>query len=161
MGSGKSTIGWYLSKELNLSFFEMDLEIEKRAEKSISEIFATSGEDKFRELEKEMLKDALEYGGVIATGGGILTNVDNRNILESEEIVVYLKGSIDSLLKNINSDKTNRRPLAENAKKQELADLLASREIYYESVADMIIDINNHKIEEILLEIMKELEERF
>lgn len=157
MGSGKSTIGWNLSKQLNVSFFEMDKEIEKQEGQSISDIFATKGEAAFRELESKFLRSALKNGGVISTGGGILMSEDNRALLEKEEKIVYLKGSIDILLKNITKDKTNRRPLAERSTKDEMNQLLASREANYESVADMIIEIDDKSVIEIVEEIMNEL----
>lgn len=79
MGSGKSTIGRTVARDLGWEFVDLDHEIERRAGRPIREIFASSGEDGFRDLEHLVLLDALDGadGRVIACGGGIVVRPEN------------------------------------------------------------------------------------
>ena len=98
MASGKSTIGRKLSKKLNLDFLDIDEEVEKSAGVSISWIFDVEGEEKFREREsKELIKCLNSDNYVIATGGGVILNEQNRNNLK-KGTVIYLEASIQTQL---------------------------------------------------------------
>ncbi|MBQ3420901.1 MAG: AAA family ATPase, partial [Romboutsia sp.] len=78
MGVGKTTIGKIIAKKLKLNFVDMDNYIEKREGKSISKIFEAYGEQHFRKLESESLKDLIKSDNiVISTGGGIVTTKEN------------------------------------------------------------------------------------
>jgi shikimate kinase len=88
MGVGKTTVGKKLARALDVSFTDTDKEI-VAAHGSISKIFENHGEEYFRNIESETLKKVLGSGGVIATGGGIVTVAENRQLL-SEHFVVYL-----------------------------------------------------------------------
>lgn len=159
MGSGKSTIAKRLADEFSLPLIEMDLKIEEKAKMSISDIFANFGEEKFRELESLVLRESLEKEGVIATGGGVLTKKENQLILKNESYVFYLKGTLETLLRNIKNDPINIRPLANEADEIALESLLKSRLEAYEEAADIIISIDNYSVEEIVSFIKAEIKE--
>ena len=134
-GSGKSTISKNLSSLLNREMIDTDEEIIKRANKSIPEIFECFGEEYFRALEKEVVKDACKSSGkIIATGGGVVKDFDNYFYLKQNGIIFYIDRPISKL------DKKGR-PLS--------TDDLAVQKIYnerkerYEKFADFIIDNGN------------------
>jgi shikimate kinase len=134
MGVGKTTIGKKLAKSLGLPFIDTDKEI-VRDHGSISKIFEKQGEKAFRSLESDYLVKALVEGGVIATGGGIITQDSNRKLL-SDHLVIYLStnglhiasrllGGKRPLLKNGVSDwkriYEERKPLYEEVAKFEVS----------------------------------------
>ena len=94
MGSGKSSLGKKLAKSLDKKFIDTDKEIEKKENKTINEIFENNGEKYFREKEKEFLKSIPNsLNMVIATGGGIITDQENReklNEFEDEIIAINI-----------------------------------------------------------------------
>ena len=94
-GSGKSTLGKRLSEELNYEYIDMDNYIEKKACMFVDEIFSRYGEEYFRELEKNTLKDFLSLDNVvIATGGGVIKNKNNKELMDGKCIYLYVKPEI-------------------------------------------------------------------
>ena len=112
MGSGKSTIGKILAQKLNYRFFDTDVLIEGVAGKPIPSIFANEGEDYFRDLETQVLKEVSAYrsSAIVATGGGIIQKEINRDYL-SKDFIVWLNVDVEILRKRISGDEN--RPLAE------------------------------------------------
>ena len=110
MASGKTTIGEKLSKRLGLGFVDTDSEIEKNAGAEISWIFDIEGEESFRKREETALLKSVEKENlVISTGGGIVLNSKNRELISYSGLVVYLETSIQSQLERTINDKS--RPL--------------------------------------------------
>lgn len=110
MGAGKSTIGRILAHKLNYRFFDTDDLIEKVAGKSIAKIFETEGENSFRDLETETLKEISAYNrSVIATGGGIIQKPVNWSYLR-QGLIIWLDPDIEVLKKRVS--KNQNRPLA-------------------------------------------------
>ena len=105
MGSGKSTVGKILAEKMELLFIDLDSEIEKTGGKSVSEIFNQDGEDHFRKLESEELKQYSE--SVVACGGGIILDEENRQYINENGVAVLLTASMDELFKRL-SDSNNR-----------------------------------------------------
>ena len=159
MGSGKSTTGQMLSNDLGIPLLELDQLIEEETKMSIPDIFDLKGEAYFRELEHIVLIKSLNSRGVIATGGGILTNRKNVEQLKSTRNVIYLKGKVSTLIERIKNDSVNKRPLADTSTELEITKRLENRVNRYEEVADIIIEIEYRSISEITLEIMNQLEE--
>ncbi len=90
MGTGKTTFAKKIAAETELIFHDLDYEIEKRENRTISSIFANDGEDYFRKLETDMLLH-LQTSGIIATGGGIVESLKNRSYLRNEsELCIWL-----------------------------------------------------------------------
>lgn len=136
MGVGKTTLGKLLSKELNVEFIDLDKYIENRYRKTIKEIFAEKGEDKFRIIEREMLREVATFQNVlISTGGGAPCFFDNMEVMNRQGITVYVKASVEQLVSRLLASK-NVRPIIQNKSPQELKEFvtehLAQRESFYE-----------------------------
>lgn len=156
MGAGKTTIGKELSNKLNLRFIDMDDEIEKQSKMSIVDIFEKYGENRFREIESKLLeKIALEDDIIISTGGGIIKVDDNRKLLKKQDNVVFLNGSIYTLVKNVSND-IYKRPLLKDSTDLyiKIEELLKERYEKYKESSNIIIDINNKNINEVVSQIL-------
>ena len=156
MGAGKTTIGNELSKILDYKFIDMDDEIEKRIGMSIVEIFQIYGENKFRELVTNLLKEViLQDKIIISTGGGIIKEKINREILKNEDNVFFLDGSINTLINHI-SNETDKRPLLKSSNNlyKKIKNLLNERYENYEKCSKIKIDINNKNINEVTSQIL-------
>lgn len=156
MGVGKTTIGKIIAKKLKLNFVDMDNYIEKTEGKSISKIFEEYGEQRFRELESESLKDLIKSDNiVISTGGGIVTTKENSDILKKEKIVIFLDANTQTILNNLYKE-IDKRPLLSNSKNIEytISNLLNQRYEKYNSICDIKIDINEKNIEEVVSQIL-------
>ena len=156
MGVGKTTIGKIIAKKLKLNFVDMDNYIEKREGKSISKIFEDYGEQHFRKLESESLKDLIKSDNiVISTGGGIVTTKENSDILKKEKIVIFLDANTQTILNNLYKE-IDKRPLLRNSNNVEntISNLLNERYEKYNSICDIKIDINEKNIEEVVSQIL-------
>ena len=112
MGSGKSSLGKKLAKRLDKKFIDTDKEIEKKENKTINEIFENEGEKYFREKEKEFLINIPNnLNMIIATGGGIVTDQENREKLK-ENRVIFLNASVERQSKR--TSRSDKRPLLKN-----------------------------------------------
>lgn len=90
-GCGKTTAGKALAELTGRGFVDMDAEIVKRAGCSIPDIFAKFGEQRFREIETEVLADTAKHSGlIIATGGGVVTRPENYRLLHQNSTIVFL-----------------------------------------------------------------------
>ena len=110
MGSGKTTIGRELSKKLGFEFIDTDIYIENRFHKTINEIFATMGEEKFREIETNILKEVSDFENVIiAVGGGTPCFNNNMEIMKEKGTVIFLNPDLDELTYRLNLVKATRQ----------------------------------------------------
>jgi shikimate kinase len=139
MGAGKTSVGRRLANLLHLPFLDADGEIEKAANLSIAEIFATYGEAHFREGEKRVVARLLANGpAVLATGGGAFMNEETRERCRTEGVTIWLKADAPVLLERVR--KKGNRPLLDRADPEAvMRDLLAEREPIY-GLADIVID---------------------
>ena len=157
MASGKSTVGRKLSKRLNLDFIDVDEEVEKSAGVSISWIFDVEGEKKFREREsKELIKCLNSDNFVVATGGGVILNEENRNTLK-KGTVIYLEASIQTQLERTLNDK--KRPLLTESdnKEQTLIELKKIRDPLFKKCANITIKEGKNGHNEVVDEIVNKL----
>jgi len=157
-GCGKSTVGKKLAKGLNYKFYDLDKEIEKKAGMSVNGIFEKYGEEKFREMESEVLTELSKAkNAVIATGGGTPCYNNNPEIIESTGLSVYLKMPPAALAVRLINAKT-KRPLLKNISKDKLInhieEQLKEREIFYKK-ADLIVDAQNTEIVSLMTLIKK------
>ena len=134
MGSGKTTVGKALSRELNMPFYDLDWYIEGRMRKTIRQIFDERGEEEFRKIERNMLHEVAEFENVvISCGGGTPCFFDS----------FYLKCTPDVLYAHLKMGKTIR-PLLLNKTPDEvqlfISEQLAQREVFY-SRARHIVDV--------------------
>lgn len=110
MGAGKSSVGRHLAHLLARPFVDLDRKIEQHAGADIPWIFEKEGEAGFRRREREALRAALAGGGtVIACGGGVVLDPDNRRDLRSHARVVLLQVSVDEQCRRLERDR--QRPL--------------------------------------------------
>ena len=113
MGSGKTTIGRNLAKQLHKQFVDSDQEIEKRTGAAISLIFEIEGESGFRERESKIVEAlTLRKNIVLATGGGAILEEDNRRAMRRSGTVVYLHTPVETQLKRTTNSKPARPPPA-------------------------------------------------
>ena len=137
MGSGKSTLGRVLAKEMKTFFLDTDLLIENFENKTISEIFKKEGEEAFREKERYCFEWIKKYvsNTVISVGGGFPVYIPE---IKEAGIVIYLKVDFEVILKRMNSEEIKKRPLFKNIDKAK--ELFNKRAKIYEQLADFIIE---------------------
>lgn len=117
MGCGKTTVGKELALMLGTSFVDTDEYIVNKTGKTIPEIFAERGEDCFRRLETEAVKELAGKGGVVACGGGTMLNNENAETANSDGAVVLIEMTFEDCYNRIKDDK-NRPLVAKNTKQQ-------------------------------------------
>ena len=140
MGAGKTTIGKLLAHFLDKTFFDSDREIQKRTGVSIPVIFEIEGEAGFRKRETEMLTELLKSENIVlATGGGAVLSIENREILKRGGTVIYLRATVDDLWRRTRQDK-NRPLLQTSDPRRKLAELYAQRDPLYRETAHIIVE---------------------
>lgn len=150
MGVGKTTIGKRLAKVLGLDFIDSDHEVEERTGVQIPVIFDIEGETGFRKRETEVLSDLTSLTGIVlATGGGVVLDQENRENLKQNGFVIYLTADVDHILNRISRD--TKRPLLQNDDPRgTLISIMEEREPLYNEVADLKIDTTRINIKEII-----------
>lgn len=149
-GSGKTTIGYMLSKHIKCIFKDTDNAIQEKYNKTISEIVHDYGWNKFRKIESKILKEVTKKDfKVIATGGGIILNKENRIFMRDNGKVFYLNVTSKVLKNRLLSDpKKTQRPLLNTSSSssfkedfiKEIYLLLPKRNFLYEKTAHFIIN---------------------
>ncbi len=153
MGAGKSSVGRRLAARLGIAFVDADVEIEKAAGMTISDIFAAQGEAYFRAGETRVIARLLDGGPqVLATGGGAFMNADTRTAIRAKGISVWLRATLDvltrrikrrgdrPLLKNADPAETLRRLIEERDPVYAEADLtVESRDVPHETIVDAML----------------------
>lgn len=154
MGSGKSTISRALSKVFAMDVIEMDQVIAERENMSISEIFEVHGEEYFRNLETELLRELqARKGVVISCGGGVPMREENVVEMKKNGKVVLLTAKPETILERVKG--SHERPLLENNKNVAfISDLMEKRRMKYEAAADIIIGTDGKTEFEICEEII-------
>ena len=141
--TGKSTLAKPLAERLGWAWIDADVELERRAGRTIREIFDTDGEPEFRRLERETLVDLLSQDSlVIAAGGGAILNPDTRQDFKDAGPVVWLKASVDTIEQRLYGDVTTveRRPnLTSSGGREGIERLLSEREPIYSDTATLTI----------------------
>lgn len=126
MGCGKTTMGRSLSKFLKLDFIDLDLFIEARFRRSVKEIFAEKGEDGFRRIEYNVLREVGEFENVIvACGGGTPCHFDNMEYMNSRGYTVFLNASHEALLRRLSIPTAKaKRPIIADKTNEELSQFI-------------------------------------
>ena len=158
MGVGKGTIARALSEKSGLFAVDTDDLIESLENKKIKDIFADSGEDYFRELEKKCalwLQNSVT-NSIISTGGGFYKQKNIKKIGK----IIYLKSSFEGILKRLQEHpnakkKLSKRPLLQDIKKAK--DLYNQRVKEYEKLADITINVEKKDKKKIVKEILSEI----
>ena len=160
MGSGKSAVGKVVSSILDVPFSDSDIEIERAAKLSITEIFERNGEKFFREKEDQVIRRLLkEKKCILATGGGAFINDNIRTSIKEHGISVWLNADLETLWKRV-KHKRSRPLLRTNNPRKTLANIYRDRFKTY-SLADIIIDSNDKSsLEEMARLVIKSLLDR-
>lgn len=160
MGSGKTSIGQYLAKQLNLNFIDADQELEQRTGVTVSWIFSIEGEEGFRKRETKIIDELTQRQNIVlATGGGAILNPFNRTILAQRGLVIYLQASIEQLVQRTSANR-NRPLLQEKDPHLILTKLLEQREVLYQEIADLTINTDSSNIIQIANDIISELKNK-
>lgn len=131
MGVGKSAIGRRLSRELGFDYLDSDNVIEAQAGKKIPEIFATEGEARFRQYEREFIESGHPPEGcVVSTGGGLVVQPGMSDLLKTKGVVICLFASADTIIERTSRNK-NRPLLNVENPAERVRQLLAEREPIY------------------------------
>ena len=148
MGCGKSSIGKMLARELGYTFVDMDKRLSEREGRSVNEIFAHYGENHFRKLEADFLREIAETHEenlIIATGGGVACKEENLEVMLQSGVVVYLKRTSQELLRRLVAGQ-HSRPLIQNKTPQQIEEFidttLTIREPYYLR-ANIVVDCDH------------------
>lgn len=142
MGTGKSTVGRLLAHRLARPLIDTDDEVERRAGRSVREIFASDGEEEFRRLERDVLADALAdpTPSVVAAAGGVVLSQENRGRLRTSPCrVVWLRASPRALVPRVRGG--GHRPLLDADPESTLVSMAETREALYREVADLTVDV--------------------
>ncbi len=159
MGCGKSTIGRKLSRALHLSFVDTDNCIEEREGATVFDIFHYEGEERFREIEREVLEEVIrrEEASVVSTGGGLPAWGDNMERMNEVGRTVYLKRSAENIASRLSPYGRQKRPRLRGLNDEELVlfmrDDMAKRDPFY-SRAVQVVACEGKSDEEIIREII-------
>lgn len=153
MGAGKTTIGKLLAKHLGRTFYDTDHEIEKRTGVKISTIFELEGEAGFRKRETAIIQELSQLNSIVmATGGGAILAQENRQLLLTNGMVIYLRANVNELWHRMRNDK--HRPLLQNVDiRAKLEHLYAERNPLYTETAALIFDTGSQPVANILNQI--------
>jgi len=159
MGTGKTTIGKMLAKEMHFEFKDSDREIEERSGADIPWIFDVEGEVGFRARERAVIEELSQVPDIIvATGGGAVASPENQHFLKCHGFVVYLHTSIEQ--QYLRTRKDRKRPLLQSKDpKTVLQNLMAVREPIYRSLADYVISTDQKRPKAVVREIIKAVHE--
>ncbi|OED35610.1 hypothetical protein AB834_04585 [PVC group bacterium (ex Bugula neritina AB1)] len=157
MGTGKSTLGPLIAKQLNFSFVDLDAWIEKEHRCTIADIFERSGEKYFRKCETEALqKVLLSQKQVISVGGGAVISDFNRSLIERKARLVCLKASTEELLKRLKKD--TGRPLLQKADFEKTVEQLLKERLPIYNQISWQVETDNKSLSECVKEICIEWE---
>lgn len=158
MGTGKSSVGRLVAAQLRFDFVDTDHLIESRTGKQISDIFASSGEAGFREIEKVVVAELARLRQtVIATGGGLAANTEHLASLKEHALVVCLWASPEVVWERVRGQ--THRPLLQGPDPMaKIAELLATRGPAYRQ-ADILIGTGMRSIKEVAFQVRHQFEE--
>jgi shikimate kinase / 3-dehydroquinate synthase len=129
-GSGKTTVGRLLATRLQLPFVDTDALIERRAGKTISEIFASDGEPAFREMESTVLRDVASTPAVVSTGGGLPIDPGNRDLMRQTGAGFWLDATTEALEQRLEGE-ASKRPLLNGTLSETIDQLREARRSSY------------------------------
>ena len=159
MGAGKTTISDYLSTMFAMNIVEMDQVIEEREEMSIQDIFATYGEEYFRELETNLLIEMQSRKNtVISCGGGVAMRERNVAEMKKNGRVVLLTASPETIYERVKD--SNNRPVLNGRKNvQGISELMEQRREKYEAAADIVVNTDGKTVLQVCEEMIQKLTE--
>ncbi len=148
-GSGKSTAGATVAHRLGLRLVDLDHEVEKLTGNTVKQIFEAQGEESFRKLETRALSGLSGLDNtVLATGGGVVTSAENRRLLRSLGMVVWLRVAAEEAVARLAGCKDRPR-LTRLPAPREAEEVAKQRSGYYQEIADHIIDTDGRTVSEV------------
>lgn len=147
-GAGKSTVGRRLAERLGVGFRDTDADVESIAGKPVEDIFVDDGEDRFRQLEREAVADALRtHDGVLSVGGGAVLSPQTRRALAGQ-VVVFLAADLTAAVARVGLG--HGRPLVGLNPRAQLRTLLDQRLPLYREVATCTVDTSGRDVEQVV-----------
>ena len=160
--TGKTSVGKKIAERLGIPFYDTDELIQRHADKTIREIVAEEGWDAFRAEERATIKRLSSLTeGVIAAGGGVIMDAENRNALKHDGLCIWLTADVRTIVERMRNDSESiaqRPPLADGDAEQETAQILENREPFYGEMADCIVDTVGKGIDAIVDAVCEELD---
>lgn len=157
MGVGKSTISARLQELLPVETVEMDALIAQKAGMTIAEIFDRYGEEHFRDMETEMIKElGNQKNLLVSCGGGAVLRDENVRLMKEGGTIVLLTASPETIYERV-KDSTERPILNADMSVSHIGELMASRRDKYERAADLVISTDGKNVDEICAEVIKKL----
>ncbi len=156
-GTGKTTVARLLSQRWQVPWWDADAEVERRAGRSIKEIFAADGEAGFRAHEERAVAELMRGpAGVVALGGGAILSAANREAIRSA-VVVWLTANAKTLDARISGDpitRSQRPDLTADGGLSEIEAILREREPLYRAAADHIVSTEGKTADQVAAEIV-------
>lgn len=158
MGCGKTSLGKKLSYRERIALLDTDKMIEQKQGMTVSEIFDKKGEEAFRMMETECIREIMGYSEryVISVGGGLPMKEENRKLLKELGTVIYLRAKPDTIYERLKND-TSRPLLRGENPRGKIEAMIGQRGPVYQLASDCIIDVDKKGYEKILKEIIKAL----
>lgn len=156
MGSGKSSVGRLLARNLGLEFIDCDVEIAERMGMSVADIFGHMGEDVFRDLESQVLADLAGCEAVIATGGGVVLRFENVEVMRVSGPIIWLSAPPEVLAHRVGDGKG--RPLVTGDVTERLTRILDERRHLYEESATVVVETEGKGIGVVASEVQRWIE---
>ncbi len=160
MGTGKTTVAKELARLCQISELDMDAEIERRQNKTVSEIFAEQGEEYFRNLETELLKECEEKAGyVIACGGGVVLRPENVESMKRNGYIFWLTADPKTVYERVRTGKS-RPLLTGHMNVKYISALMELRDGCYQAAADVTVVTDGREPQDVgaeILEIVKKM----
>lgn len=159
MGAGKSTIAKELQKRLGFGLVEMDARIVEEQGMSINDIFSQFGEERFRDIESQLILDlGHEEASIVSCGGGVVVRSRNTEFMKQSGKVVYLTASPETVFQRVRYS-TDRPILNGNMNVEYIKGLMEKRQAFYEDAADLMVATDNRSQQDICDEIIRRLHE--
>ncbi|MBI3252949.1 MAG: shikimate kinase [Candidatus Omnitrophica bacterium] len=156
MGTGKTSVGKILARELDRPLVDVDQAIEEKEKRKIAEIFEKSGEAYFRAVEKEAVREAaVRESVVITTGGGAVLDPENLDALRRNGTLIALSAKPETIYERVKNSR--HRPLLKGEDLlAQIQKLLEIRKPHYEK-ADLTLDTDGQTSAEVAARILKRL----
>lgn len=159
MGAGKSSVGRRVAARLVWPFSDSDAVVEARYGRTVGDIWRTDGEEAFRAMESDALREALEdpTPSVIAAAGGTVLDPKNRQMMEqADAVVIWLRADPTTLAGRVRHG--DHRPLLDDDAAGTLQRLFDERRELYTEVADAVIDVDDLDLDEVAARVLAEVE---